>query len=97
MGTTSSKRKSKLFYFCNFLIKNIYSYETSNGIAQQESGQVQNAGSENEAIAVRGQYSYTGDDGQQYQVNYVADENGFQPAGAHLPRPWEILEKLWKF
>ncbi|KAJ2951867.1 hypothetical protein O0L34_g4111 [Tuta absoluta] len=62
-----------------------YIYETSNGIAAQEEGQVVNPGSENEAIAVRGQYSYTGPDGVVYSVTYIADENGFQPQGAHLP------------
>ncbi|XP_050315085.1 flexible cuticle protein 12-like [Anthonomus grandis grandis] len=62
-----------------------YGYETSNGIAAQEQGQLVNAGSENEAIAVRGSFQYTGPDNQQYVVNYVADENGFQPQGAHLP------------
>ncbi|XP_013187361.1 flexible cuticle protein 12 [Amyelois transitella] len=62
-----------------------YGFETSNGISQQEQGQLKNAGSENEAISVRGQYSYTGPDGVVYSVTYVADENGFQPQGAHLP------------
>ncbi|XP_075971209.1 flexible cuticle protein 12-like [Anticarsia gemmatalis] len=62
-----------------------YAYETSNGISHSEQGQVTNAGSENEAIAVRGQFSYTGPDGQIYTVTYIADENGFQPQGAHLP------------
>lgn len=64
----------------------MFSYETSNGISGQESAVLQNAGSENEALAVRGSYSYTGADGQQYTVNYVADDNGFQPEGAHLPK-----------
>ncbi|XP_063619216.1 cuticle protein CP14.6-like [Cydia splendana] len=62
-----------------------YAVETSNGISQQEQGQLQNAGSENEAISVRGSFSYTGPDGVVYTVTYIADENGFQPQGAHLP------------
>lgn len=65
----------------------MFRYETSNGISASENAQVQNAGSENEAISARGQYQYTGPDGVVYSVQYVADENGFQPQGAHLPRP----------
>ncbi|XP_047984032.1 flexible cuticle protein 12-like isoform X2 [Leguminivora glycinivorella] len=60
--------------------------ETSNGIKHQEEGQLQNVGTENEAISVRGQFSYVGQDGVQYTVTYVADENGFQPQGAHIPK-----------
>ncbi|XP_030746749.1 flexible cuticle protein 12-like [Sitophilus oryzae] len=62
-----------------------YDFETSNGIAAQEQGQIVNAGSENEANQVRGQFSYTGPDGVVYSVSYIADENGYQPVGAHLP------------
>ncbi|XP_013116653.1 larval cuticle protein 65Ag1-like [Stomoxys calcitrans] len=62
-----------------------YSYETSDGNKAQEEGLLKNAGSENEAISVTGQFSYVGDDGQTYTVTYTADENGFQPQGAHLP------------
>ncbi|XP_019876737.2 flexible cuticle protein 12-like [Aethina tumida] len=62
-----------------------YAYETSNRIQAQEQGQLINAGTDNEAIAVRGSYQYVGPDGQTYQVTYIADENGFQPQGAHLP------------
>ncbi|XP_017774552.1 PREDICTED: flexible cuticle protein 12-like [Nicrophorus vespilloides] len=61
-------------------------YETSNGISASEEGQVINAGTDNEAVAVHGQFSYVGADGQTYTVKYVADENGFQPQGAHLPK-----------
>ncbi|XP_017775412.1 PREDICTED: flexible cuticle protein 12-like, partial [Nicrophorus vespilloides] len=61
-------------------------YETSNGISASEQGQVINAGQENESIAVKGEYKYVGDDGQTYTVTYVADENGFQPQGAHIPQ-----------
>ncbi|XP_013116548.1 larval cuticle protein 65Ag1-like [Stomoxys calcitrans] len=62
-----------------------YAYETSDGTNAQASGQLKNAGSEQEAIAVTGSFSFVADDGQTYTVNYVADENGFQPQGAHLP------------
>ncbi|KAJ8966996.1 hypothetical protein NQ317_005719 [Molorchus minor] len=62
-----------------------YQYETSNGISAQESAQLNNPGSENESIAVRGEFQYTGPDGVLYRVVYIADENGFQPQGAHLP------------
>ncbi|KAH8235210.1 hypothetical protein KR032_010389 [Drosophila birchii] len=62
-----------------------YALETSDGTKHEEQGQLKNAGTENEAIAVRGSFSFVADDGQTYTVNYVADENGFQPQGAHLP------------
>ncbi|XP_053695676.1 endocuticle structural glycoprotein SgAbd-5-like [Sabethes cyaneus] len=61
-------------------------YETSNGIAGAEQAQLKTFGDDVAAIVVKGSYSYTGADGQVYTVNYVADENGFQPEAAHLPR-----------
>lgn len=62
------------------------SSETSNGIIQQESGQVVNEGSDDASIAVRGSFQWTDENGQTYSVTYVADDNGFQPEGAHLPK-----------
>lgn len=61
-------------------------YETSNGIAGQEKGHINNEGRPDEALSVRGQYSYTGTDGKTYNVFYIADENGFQPQTAQLSR-----------
>ncbi|XP_012062062.1 PREDICTED: flexible cuticle protein 12-like [Atta cephalotes] len=63
-----------------------YGYELSNGQAHQESAQLVNAGHENEALVVRGSFSYVDPETNvRYTVNYVADENGFHPEGAHLP------------
>ncbi|XP_015592073.1 larval cuticle protein 65Ag1 [Cephus cinctus] len=63
-----------------------YGYELSNGESKQESAQVKNVGTENEAIQVTGSFSWIDPvTGQKFQVDYVADENGFQPQGAHIP------------
>ncbi|XP_064542609.1 larval cuticle protein 65Ag1-like [Drosophila montana] len=62
-----------------------YGLETSDGTKKDEQGQLKNIGTEQEAISVQGSFSFVADDGQTYVVNYIADENGFQPSGAHLP------------
>ncbi|XP_072940945.1 endocuticle structural glycoprotein SgAbd-8-like [Epargyreus clarus] len=63
-----------------------YSYETGNGISADESGSLKNIGAEEPALQVAGQFQYTGDEGP-VQLRYIANENGFQPEGAHLPTP----------
>ncbi|XP_023172401.2 larval cuticle protein 65Ag1-like [Drosophila hydei] len=57
----------------------------SNGVKEESEGQLKDIGTENEAFSVKGSYSFVDDDGVTYEVNYIADENGFQPQGAHLP------------
>ncbi|KAM3962630.1 cuticular protein RR-1 motif 3 [Aphomia sociella] len=64
-----------------------YAYETSNGIAAQERGQLKNVGREDEAIEVQGSNQYTAPDGTPIQISYVANEFGYQPQGSHLPTP----------
>lgn len=71
-----------------------YSYETGNGIQAEERGTLKNAGSQNEAESAEGSFSYTGPDGQRYSIQYIADENGFRPVGAHLPTPPPIPEAI---
>jgi Insect cuticle protein len=63
----------------------INSVETSDGFKHEQSGVLNNVGSDAESLAVKGSYSFVGDDGQTYTVDFTADENGFQPSGAHLP------------
>ncbi|XP_053685462.1 flexible cuticle protein 12-like [Sabethes cyaneus] len=63
-----------------------YAFETSDGQSRQEQAELKKLGDDVEALVVRGTFSFTAADGQVYTVNYVADENGFQPEGAHLPK-----------
>ncbi|XP_034107205.1 cuticle protein CP14.6-like [Drosophila albomicans] len=62
-----------------------YAVETSNGINAESEGHLENQGTEEEAIVVRGSFSYPAPDGVIYTVTYTADKDGFQPSGAHLP------------
>lgn len=70
-----------------------WSYETGNGIAAEERGALKGAG-EQAAIAVQGQFQYTAPDGTPIQLSYIADENGFQPSGAHLPTAPPVPEAI---
>lgn len=68
-----------------------WSYETANGIQAQEQGSVVPSKESAEgAISAQGSYSYTGDNGTPIQLSYIANEDGFQPQGAHLPVGPEI-------
>ncbi|XP_067000869.2 endocuticle structural glycoprotein SgAbd-2 [Anabrus simplex] len=72
-----------------------YSYETGNGIVAEEQGYLKNAGQpELEAQVAQGSASYTSPEGVPIRLTYVADENGFQPQGDHLPTPPPIPEAI---
>ncbi|KAF7994440.1 hypothetical protein HCN44_003912 [Aphidius gifuensis] len=71
-----------------------YNYEAENGISVNEQGRLGPAGEEGQAVVVQGSYQYVGPDGVTYEVKYVADENGFQPQGAHLPVAPEVPEAI---
>ncbi|KMY97884.1 pupal cuticle protein 20 [Drosophila simulans] len=80
----------------------MYEYETGNGIKAEEMGYLKNAGVAGaEAQTAEGSFSYTSPEGQEISLTYIADENGFQPQGDHLPTPppipieiQEALDKL---
>ncbi|KAH0561695.1 endocuticle structural glycoprotein ABD-4-like [Cotesia glomerata] len=75
-----------------------FSYEGGNGVKAEEAGSlVQSANSESgQAMSVKGSFSYTGEDGVVYNIVYVADENGFQPRGDHIPTSPPIPEEILK-
>lgn len=65
-----------------------FGFEQSDGQKRDETGEVKLIEKES-GIVMRGSYSFIADDGITYTVNYVADENGFQPVGAHIPVPFK--------
>lgn len=63
-------------HLCTF---HVSSFEQSDGTRHEQRGELKNEGRDNEALVVKGQYSWVGPDGVTYIVTYVADEQGFQP------------------
>ena len=61
-----------------------YGYEQTDGQAVDVQGEQRQIGEEAGTV-MRGSYTFIGDDGVIYTVNWVADENGFQATGDHLP------------
>lgn len=71
----------------------VRSFQTDNGIKQEEVGYLK-AGPEGPISVVQGAVSYTAPDGTVINTGYVADENGFQPYGSHLPTPPAIPAEI---
>ncbi|KAL7026281.1 hypothetical protein ACKWTF_013830 [Chironomus riparius] len=69
-----------------------YAFESSNGIKQQASGQLKEVadssgnGQQVKTEVLTGSYSYTAPDGTPITITWVADENGYQPQGDHIPK-----------
>lgn len=61
-----------------------FEYKTSDGVSRFESGDIEDLGGENEALAVRGTVTWFAKDGEEYTLNYTAGKEGFQPEGKHL-------------
>ncbi|EDV95674.1 larval cuticle protein 65Ag1 [Drosophila grimshawi] len=63
-----------------------FAVETSDGTKKEEEGHLKGAGTDDEAISVKGSYSWVDTDGNSHTINYIADENGFQPEGVDVPK-----------
>jgi len=74
-----------------------FSYETENGISVSESGVQKQIGDKPEEAGTvsQGKYSYP-EDSVTYTITWVADENGFQATGDHLPTPPPMPEHVVK-
>ncbi|XP_065160865.1 cuticle protein CP14.6-like [Atheta coriaria] len=69
-----------------------YAYETDDGTSAQEQGYLKDA----DTAAAQGSYQFVAPDGQQFSITYTADENGYQPQGAHIPTPPPIPADILK-
>jgi len=69
-------------------------YQSSNGIRLEARGSPAKTGGQ----AIAGRFSWTAPDSKSYAIQYTADENGYQPIGAHLvtppPIPLAILRAI---
>lgn len=67
-----------------------FSYEAENGISAREQGRLK----AQDLMEAQGDFKYTAPDGSPIAIQYVANELGFQPQGAHLPTPPPIPEAI---
>ncbi|QQP55112.1 Cuticular protein RR1 motif 44 [Caligus rogercresseyi] len=65
-----------------------FSFASDNGISQEAFGSTKIIDGV-EVVVMRGSYSYMGPDGLVYTVDWTADETGYHPSAAHLPK--EVL------
>ncbi|KAL6254410.1 hypothetical protein P5V15_014458 [Pogonomyrmex californicus] len=77
----------------NFDGNYINNFETSNGISHQESGQPKQVEQETPVVS-QGSDAYVAPDGQQVSITWLADENGFQVQGSHIPTPPPIPPEI---
>ncbi|CAG7729691.1 unnamed protein product [Allacma fusca] len=64
-----------------------WEFETSDGTRAEQTGFLKNPDPINEegTQVITGSYSYISPEGIPITVSYIADENGFQPIGDHIP------------
>ncbi|XP_030388578.1 endocuticle structural glycoprotein SgAbd-3 [Scaptodrosophila lebanonensis] len=73
-----------------------YHFETKNGTKVTQDGLLKHVNAEHDGESIQGKFSFKTNDGQEFAISYIADENGFQPTGAHLPTPPPIPESVLK-
>lgn len=74
----------------------MHSYESGDGTKVHEDGDVKQVDKE-QVESVHGGWEYTAPDGQRVVVQYVADENGYQPVGDVIPKVPEAIARALKY
>merc|ERR1712071_629054 len=75
-----------------------FAFESEDGVKVEESGSQKQIGEtpKESGTVSKGSYSFSDADGVVLTVNWVADENGFQATGDHLPTPPPMPEHVVK-
>lgn len=60
-------------------------FESADGVKREEEGSQKQITPEDAGATKKGSWSYTAPEGDNVQMSFVADENGFVPQGSHLP------------
>ncbi|XP_042891713.1 cuticle protein CP14.6-like [Penaeus japonicus] len=71
-----------------------FDFEAANGIRFSQAG---SPDGDEDAVITAGEYSYTAPDGTEIHLRFVADDNGFQPEGDHLPVAPEFPHPIPQF
>ncbi|XP_038210506.1 endocuticle structural glycoprotein SgAbd-5-like [Zerene cesonia] len=81
------KERAEILTEKAFVRANGYDFEfkTSDGVSRKEQANLITVG-DHQGIGVSGSYSYTAPDGQQYEVNFTADDKGFRPEIRVVPQ-----------
>jgi len=73
-----------------------YAYETSDGTSASQKGYLRPPpqGSDEPIQVLEGTFQFYSPEGETFKLDYLADENGFQPSAAHLPTSPPIPEEI---
>ncbi|RVE46291.1 hypothetical protein evm_009010 [Chilo suppressalis] len=72
-----------------------YAFETSNGISDQNQGEIRNKGRDDEGLTEPEYFSWVDPNGVEHKVKHAADEDGYQPEEDEGPgSPGPIVASL---
>jgi len=63
-----------------------FQFATDDGVFRQETGNQKSLGGAEQASEITGEVSWTSPEGEVISFTYLADENGYQAQGSHVPQ-----------